>query len=209
MRILKIFFLSMGFLSLLGCAVKAKVSNEYQLSKYSAKQYAAKSEHITLLITAPDAVAGYQTDEMLYTNKPFKVESFAKNAWTSPPAEMLYPLMTQSLERSGYFHAVATSAYSEAADYRLDTQLLSLQQNFLKKPSTLEFAVKIVLTNVNDNKVLASRIISQQIPCPMDTPYGGVLAANKATEHFTATTTNFVLSHIKHEHQYREPIAKK
>lgn len=199
MRILNILFLSLGSALISGCAVKATVSNQYQLSKYSSK-HSSNSGQTTLLVTTPDAVAGYRTSSMLYMKNPFKIETFANNAWTNPPADMLYPLITQSLERSGYFHAVASSSFSEDADYRLDTQLLSLQQNFMKKPSTIEFSVKIALTNINANKVLASRIISLEIPCPMDTPYGGVVSANKATEQFTAITTDFVLSHIKHDY---------
>lgn len=199
MRVFNLLFLGMGFLFIIGCSpVKTTVTNQYQLSNYSAKQFASSPRHTTLLITAPESVAGYQTEEMLYIKKPFKVESFANNAWTNPPADMLYPLMTESLQRSGYFYAVASSPYSEAADYRLDTQLLRLQQNFLKKPSEIEFAVKVVLTRVKDNQVMASKLISQHIPCSMDTPYGGVLAANKAAQQFTAVVTEFVLFHVKH-----------
>jgi cholesterol transport system auxiliary component len=110
---------------------------------------------------------------------------------------MIYPLMVQSLQKTGFFHAVMSSTYSLGADYRLDTQLLSLEQNFIKKPSVLEFSAKVVLTNITDNKVIASRIINQQIPCPSDTPYGGVIAANKATRQFTEIMTGFVVSHLK------------
>ena len=84
----------------------------------------------------------------------------------------------------------------------MDTQLLTLEQNFLRKPSVIEFSVKVVLTHVSDNKVIASRIISEQIACPADTPYGGVIAANKATLQFTAIIADFVVSHIS-------PVAKK
>ncbi len=142
-------------------------------------------------------MAGHQTDQMLYVKKPYQIEAFVKNEWVSPPAEMLYPLLVQSLQRSGYFYAVASSLYNVEADYRLDTQLLNLEQNFLKKPSAMDVTVKIVLTRVADNKVIASRIISQHIACPMDTPYGGVIAANKATLQLTATVTNFVISNIQ------------
>ncbi|MDI1352129.1 MAG: ABC-type transport auxiliary lipoprotein family protein, partial [bacterium] len=179
--------------------VKLPVTNEYQLNAFSAKQLIAKPRHLSLLVTLPEAVAGYQTEAMLYVKKPFQLESFAKNAWTSPPAEMLYPLLVQSLQRSGYFYAVSSSAYSEKVDYRLDTQLLSLEQNFLNKPSKLIFSVKAVLTRIDDSKVIASRIITQQIPCSSDTPYGGVVAANKASLELTATIAQFVVSNIKHE----------
>ncbi|WP_035889026.1 ABC-type transport auxiliary lipoprotein family protein [Legionella norrlandica] len=187
-------------LALISCSpVKVPVTNEYQLTAYSTKQFVAKPQSVTIQVTAPEAVAGYQTEEMLYMKKPYKLEPYAKNAWTSPPADMLFPLLVQSLQRSGYFYAVTSSPYSEKADYRLDTQLLSLKQNFIKKPSVLEFSAKVVLSHVDDNQILGSRIISLQIPCSEDTPYGGVIAANQATLRFTAAVADFVISHIKHD----------
>ena len=110
---------------------------------------------------------------------------------------MLYPLLVQSIQRTGYFRAVSSSPYTQGADYRLDTQLLHLEQNFLKKPSSLELSLKLVLTRVSDNKIVASRIINQNLPCPMDTPYGGVIAANKASLLSTEAVARFVISSIK------------
>lgn len=198
MKILNFIILSAGVFSLLGCSpVKTPISNQYQLNSYSVKKFVSKPSSRTLLVTAPEAVAGYQTEQMLYTNKPYQLEAFAKNAWSNPPADMLYPLLVQSIQRTGYFEAVASSPYSAKADYRLDTQLLSLEQNFLKKPSVIQFSAKIVLTRTDDSKVVASRIISEQIPCTADTPYGGVVAANKATQRFTAIAADFVVSNVK------------
>ena len=186
MRVLGILSIILVTTLFLGCsAIKLPVSNEYQLSAFSSKQYATKPQSVTLLVTAPEAVAGYQTEQMLYVNKPFQLEAFTQNAWSNPPADMLFPLLVQSMQRTGFFYAVASSPYNSQADYRLDTQLLALKQSFLQKPSLLEFSVKIVLTRVEDSKVIASRIISKQIPCSADTPYGGVVAANKASEQFT------------------------
>ena len=53
-----------------------------------------------------------------------------------------------------------------------------------------------MLTHVNDNRVIGSRIISEHVPCTQDTPYGGVLAANKATEAFTRTLSRWVVKQI-------------
>jgi cholesterol transport system auxiliary component len=198
MRKLIVFLIGVGALGIIACSpVSVSVSNQYQLSAFSAKQLAKKPMNITLLVTAPDAAAGYQTGQMLYVKRPFELDAFAKNAWINPPADMLYPLMLQSLQRTNLFEAVTSIAYTLGADYRLDTQLLVLDQNFLKRPSVLEFSAKMVLTRINDNKVLASRIINLQIPCATDTPYGGVIAANKATQQFTANLANFVVSHVE------------
>jgi len=200
MRVLSSVCFILGILTLMSCSpVKVPVTNEYQLTAYSTKQLTRKPRPITIQVTVPEAVAGYQTEEMLYMKKPFKLEPFVKNAWTSPPADMLFPLLVQSLQSSGYFYAVTSSPYSEEADYRLDTQLLKLEQNFIKKPSILEFSAKIVLTHISDNQIIGSRIVSLQIPCSQDTPYGGVIAANQATFRFTATATDFVVSHIKRD----------
>ena len=134
---------------------------------------------------------------MRYIQKPFELESFVHNAWVSSPASMIYPLMVQSLQRTGYFYAVASGPYVDKADYRLDTQIISLQQSFLKKPSVEELVVKAMLTHVDDNRIVASRIFRQQVNCPIDTPYGGVLAANKATQAFTAELSAFVINNVK------------
>ncbi|CAM2967517.1 ABC-type transport auxiliary lipoprotein family protein [Legionella worsleiensis] len=203
---MRIFNLFIMCLVLMSCSpVKTPVTNEYQLSSFSSRQWVAKPHHLSILVTAPEAVAGFQTEEMMYIKKPYQLEAFVKNAWASPPADMLFPLLVQSLQRTGYFYAVTSSPYSEQADYRLDTQLLTLDQNFLKKPSILEFDVKVVLTRTADNKVIGSQIISQHIPCQADTPYAGVVAANKASLQFTARAVAFVISHIKND----SGIAKK
>lgn len=199
MKKLAICFVSFIAVMLSACSpVRMSVKDQYQLSAYSAKPLVKKNRPITLLVTAPDAAGGYQTDEMLYINKPYELEAFAKNAWVNPPADMLYPLILQSLQRTNFFEAVTSNAYALGADYRLDTQLLFLNQNFLQKPSIIEFSVKIVLTHIDDNKVLGSHIIHLKVPCPSDTPYGGVIAANKATQQFTAELAHFVVSHIAH-----------
>ncbi|MGQ3891996.1 ABC-type transport auxiliary lipoprotein family protein [Legionella sp. CNM-4043-24] len=185
-------------LCLLACSpIKPAVSYQYKLGSFSGKQLATRASQHSILITQPEAVAGYQTEQMLYVKKTFEISSFANNAWISAPADMLFPLILQSIQRSGYFYAVASSPTSDQTDYRLDTQLIELQQNFLQHPSEIRLTVKVVLTHVSDNRVIASRVISQRIPCPMDTPYGGVIAANQAAERFTAELTRFVVSELK------------
>lgn len=192
--------------TLLGCSpVSMPISNQYQLNSYSTHYHAPSLSADTLLVTLPEAVAGYQTNSMLYFKKPYQLESFANNAWIDPPASMLYPLLIQSIQSSGYFAAVSSSPYTQGAEYRLDTQVLHLEQDFLAKPSVLIFSIKVVLTRVSDSKVLVSRILVQKVACTMDTPYGGVLAANKASYVLTEQVTRFIVSAIKHQ----EAIAKK
>lgn len=179
--------------------IKPTVTNQYKITSYSAKKELASPSSKSILISQPDAIAGYQTEQMLYTDKPFQLSSFAHSSWISPPANMLTPLIVQSLQHSHYFAAVAAGPNADQTNYRIDTQLIALQQNFLVKPSILEFSVQIVLTHVSDRRVVASRTFNERIPCPTDTPYGGVIAANKAARAFTAALTQYVINQIQQD----------
>jgi cholesterol transport system auxiliary component len=187
-------------LALTACsAVKIPVSNQYTLNAYSAKTLARHDAHLSILVSQPEALAGYQTEQMHYIQKPFELSTFANNSWISPPATMLYPLILQSLQKTRFFHAVASGPYADKADYRLDTQVMMLQQNFLIKPSAIDLVVKITLTHISDNRLVASRMISEHVPCPSDNPYGGVIAANEASKALTSTLSQFVISQIKQD----------
>lgn len=190
-----------GTLSLLAACspVKLPETNQYKLDSYSEKRLAGKFTRQSILITPPEAVTGYQTNQMLYIKQHFELSSFAHNSWVGPPADMLFPLIVQSVQRSGYFRAVSSSPNQELTDYRLDTQLIELQQNFLKKPSEVKLTVKVVLTNVHDGRVVASRVIQQHAKCPVESPYGGVVAANLAARQFTAELSHFIVMHVKRD----------
>ena len=191
-------------LTLIGCsAIKIPVANQYMLDAYSKKILVKNKTDVSILVSTPEALAGYQTEQMHYVQKPYELESFANNAWISPPASMIYPLILQSLQKTGYFHAVASGPYADRADYRLDTQVMMLQQNFLHKPSSIELVLKVALTHISDNRLVASRMISEHVPCTMDTPYGGVIAANQATQAMTSTLSHFVISQIRQDETKR------
>lgn len=176
-------------------AIKSPIVNRYKLTSYSSSKVAHTSS-TTLLVTPTAALDGYETDQMRYSTQPFTLNSYAKNNWISPPANMLYSLLIQSLQCSHYFSAVGSGAYFSKTTYRLDTQLIELQQNFIKKPSVLELKVKAVLTQVENNQIVASKTFSQDITCPQDTPYGGVIAANQATFRLTKDISNFVMNRV-------------
>lgn len=190
----KLYMLGLTLLSLVGCTPVKLPGNLYQLSAFSDKSYHTKARANTILVTPPDAVAGYQSSQMRYIKIPFLLASFSKNAWVSPPSDMIYPLLIKSLQKTHHFVAVSSGSYTDTADYRLDTQLLTLQQNFLTKPSRLEFTAKVVLTRVDNSQVIGSQLISIVVPCLEDSPYGGVVAANKAVWQFTDKVAKFVVS---------------
>lgn len=190
----KMLLLSSLFLT--ACEVKRPEVNHYQLTGYSTRIWAKTASHKTLSVTLTDAVDGFETNQMQYTVKPFELNSFSKNNWASPPANMIYPLLIQSLQRSGYFSAIASGNYVTKSDYRLDTQLISLKQSFIFKPSIIDLNIKAIVTRLSDNHVIGSHVFIVKVTCSQDTPYGGVLAANKATEIVTGKITRYVIRKV-------------
>ena len=177
--------------------IKVPVNNQYALESFSSAKTTNHKTRVSILVSPTEALSGNQTEQMHYIKKPFELEAFVHNAWISSPANMIYPLITQSLQNTGYFAAVVSGPYVDRADYRLDTQVIALHQNFLVKPSVVEFVVKVMLSHIADNRVISSRVISERISCTTDTPYGGVLAANKATQAFTAKVSKFIIAAVQ------------
>lgn len=197
---LRLIYLSLFSLLLLtsSCGpIKKPINNQYTLTLEHHKTHSHARTHSTLLITKPEAMAGYRTEEMLYVKQRFAREPFAKNAWSNPPADMLYPLLVQRFQSSHAFRAITSSPYADKADYRLDTQLIDLYQDFLPKQSIMRLLAKVTVTRVSDNHILASRLIAQNIPCPANTPHGGVISANQATSIFVEKTLDFVVKEVQ------------
>lgn len=117
--------------------VKNPIEHQYQLNAYSSEKVTHLPSSASLLITPTEAVNGYQTNEMRYSKEAYTLSSFTKNNWVSPPANMLYSLLIQSFRHCGYFSAISSGNYISKTTYRLDTQLLKLQQNFVKNQASL------------------------------------------------------------------------
>ncbi len=179
--------------------IKPTITNQYKISAFSSKRLDTSISNKSILVSQPEAVSGYQTEQMLYIDKPFQLSAFAHSSWIGPPATMLTPLIVQSLQNSHFFHGVASGPNSDKTDYRLDTQLFALQQNFIKKPSVIELTVQAVLTRVSENQVIGSRTFVERVVCPSDTPYGGVVAANKAARALTAQLSNYAVQQVKQD----------
>lgn len=146
----------------------------------------------TLLVSLPIASSGYQTTKMVYVETPYKLNAFANNRWVAPPSEMLLPLLAERIRSVGYFKAVVTPPFSGMTNYRLDTQLLVLQQEFMRPTSLVRFVMQVTLINNASSQVIASRRFQVMVSSPENNPYSGVLAANKAADVMSQRITQFV-----------------
>jgi cholesterol transport system auxiliary component len=138
----------------------------------------AGKRDVVLEIALPRAAPGFDTPRIVYVQRPYELDSFARHRWAEAPARMLAPLLTQALERSGAFRAVVQAPTAVPADVRVATELLRLQQNFAPRPSRVEVVLRVQLVDVRARRVLATRTFEDDEPAPTDDALGGVAAAN-------------------------------
>lgn len=148
----------------------------------------------TLLVNMPRAEPGFDSPRMVYISRPFELSYYATNQWAENPARMLATLLVQSLEQSGTWRAVVHVPTSVKGDYRLDSQGLVLQQEFLQQPSRVRLAVRLQLVALGDQKVVGTKWFELLEPAESEDAYGGVLAANRAVEHLLDQATVWVTS---------------
>lgn len=180
-----------------GCSLKPvqySPTQTYVLNP-SIPTITAKPTQLTLLIEAPKATQAFDTTQMAYVNKPYQLTYFSYNQWADTPAQMLQPLLVQTLQSTNHFHAVIATANSTKYDLVLKTTVLQLQQSFLQKPSQIQFNVRVQLVNNTSHQVIETQQFNVAESASEDTPYGGVVAANKATEKLLQQITQFCLAH--------------
>ena len=199
-RVFLLALLSVILLS--GCGLKplaVKPSMQYTFTTWpkttSFPEKAATNK--TLLVSAPIAAPGYQSSKMVYVTVPYELRAFADHRWVAPPADLLLPLLSNRLRAAGYFKAVVTPPFSGAVTYQLNTQLLTLQQEFMQPESSVRMAVEVTLIRTDTGAVVANRVFETIIPASTNNPYGGVLAANKAAHQLLDKIALFVVKRAR------------
>lgn len=135
-----------------------------------------------LVVSAPLAQAGVDSPRMVYLLRPHEVSAYATHQWTDTPARMLVPLLVQALERTGAWKVVVPAPTAVRAEYRLDSELLALEQQFFQQPSRVRLALRARLVELKSRRVLGTRGFEVVEEAPSDDADGGVTAANRAAE---------------------------
>lgn len=182
MRVMMLLF---PIIVLSGCSVFSPVQTgpvtKYALDTTPQSIVRKSSNRMTLLVTQPESNPIYNTADMAYTTRSHQVSYFAKNSWVDKPGKMLQPLITQTLQNTGYFHAIVTPPFSGQYDFSLNTQLVELEQDFFGGRSVVNLIVRAQLVKKSNGHVIAAKQFAVSEPAPQNNPYGGVVAANRAT----------------------------
>jgi len=187
MKNIKNLLVMLGVLFLSSCSlfspVKMDSGSSYML--YRSPDYLPKKpmRSASIMVNMPDTNPAYDTTQMAYTTQAYQVAYFSKNSWAETPAEMLEPLIVQTLQKAKYFKTVAAIPFVGRANFLLNTKILILEQDFTRSPSIIRFKLRAQLSNVQTGQVVGTKefTISQEVR--QNTPYGGVIAANAAVAH--------------------------
>lgn len=156
-----------------------------------------KTTPYTLFVSKPVANAGYDSRAMIYIIKPYQLRSYAYNQWVDTPANMIMDVLTDHLQQSNYFHAVTFPPSSSRSDFRLNTQIIMFQQEFLQPISQFHLILQVTLINNKTQKALATRRFESIIDATGNDPYSGVLAANLAANKIGIEVTKFCTQFVR------------
>jgi cholesterol transport system auxiliary component len=134
----------------------------------------------TLIVNSPKATAGFDTRRMMYTRSQHQLEYFARSEWVDTPSHMLQPLIVSAVEKTHSFGAVIPKLPATRTNLRLESEILSLLQDFSTEPSTIRFTFRATIINNATGQVIALREFHEAVTSQSDDPIGGAKAANVA-----------------------------
>lgn len=144
-----------------------------------------------LIVSPTRAAPGFDSQHIVYVRVAHQLEHFAHSEWVDTPARMLTPLIVSAIERTGRFRAAGASTSGIAADLRLDTEVLRLQQEFGDTPSRVRLTLRATLSDNVTRQVISWQTFDETVPAASDDPYGGVVAANLAVQHVMAQLAGY------------------
>ena len=145
----------------------------------------------TLIVAMPRAAAGFDTPRIVYLRRPHELAFFADSQWVDTPAQMLAPLIVRALQAHGDFAAVVAAPSTARGTWRLDTELIRLQQDFGSLPSTVRLTLRAVLIDSRTQAVVASEVFDANVAATRDDASGGVGAANQAVREVLVELARF------------------
>ncbi|MFM9925210.1 ABC-type transport auxiliary lipoprotein family protein [Variovorax sp. H27-G14] len=144
-----------------------------------------------LIVNPTRSAPGFDSQHIVYVRVAHQLEHFAHNEWADTPARMLTPLIVSAIERTGRFRAAGASTSGIAAELRLDTEVLRLQQDFGETPSRVSLTLRATLSDNTTRQVISWQTFDETVPAASDDPYGGVVAANVAVQQVMAQLARY------------------
>jgi cholesterol transport system auxiliary component len=162
----------------------------------TSPQSPAPASAPSLLLSLPRAAAGLDTRLIAYQRMSpptrLQTEFYSRSEWLDTPPRLLAPLLLRALDATGAFSAVLMAPAFTPTRWRLDTELLRLQQEFSPTaPSQLRLTLRATLIDSAGRRVLATREFDLREPATSEDAAGAVAAARVAAQALARGLANF------------------
>jgi cholesterol transport system auxiliary component len=147
----------------------------------------------TLLVLVPETMPAYATTQMAYSTQAYQIAYFTRNEWAETPAQMIQPLVVQTLRNTHYFSEVLSPPYFGRHTFGLRIEILELKQDFTSEPAMLQLAMRVSLGREETNQAVATKELLVSQPIKEKNPYAGVVAANEAMRTLLRELAKFVV----------------
>lgn len=145
-----------------------------------------------IMVALPHAWPGLGSVNIAYVKRAHEINYYAHSEWADTPTRMLEPLFIHALEASGDFGAVVGSGSTVLTELRLDSDFVTLEQDFTHTPSQGVVVLRVQLVDLQHDKVLGSRTFKAEIPAGSEDATGGVAAMNKALQQVLGEVVGFI-----------------
>lgn len=182
-----------------GCSVLPEaepVSIEQYVLEYTPDSPATRNaaEDVpVLIVTTPSAHGGYDSYRIAYMKQAYGLRYYTRSRWADKPARMLAPLIADAMQASGQYQALYSTPGALAADYRLDTELIRLHQDFTRQPSVVRITFRAQLIDLQTHRVVATQQFDLYETAATEDAYGGVVAANVAVNRLLDELAQFCM----------------
>ncbi|MDG4553731.1 MAG: ABC-type transport auxiliary lipoprotein family protein [Candidatus Competibacter sp.] len=188
-------------LALSGCLLpqdKSPPRQDYLLEAATfAPPPARRAANKILLVATPRAAPGFDSDRIAYRREPLKLDYYNDSGWSDTPARMLLPILVRAFEATGAFKAVVSPPAPGLTDFRVDVDVIRLQQEFMTQPSKVRLSARIKVLDMRSGQVLGTQVFEAVEPAPSEDADGAVRAANAAVGKVLGEMIPFALQYMR------------
>ncbi|MGP8153978.1 MAG: ABC-type transport auxiliary lipoprotein family protein [Smithella sp.] len=187
-----------------GCAVGGKP--QYEVENYLLSYSAPSFDKLDRLNTSIkfnrfSIAAAYNSDDMIFRNDPYSIDSFNYSRWAVNPADMIADSLLRDIRGSGLFRAVFSRYEMDDGQFIISG---SIEEFFLRidKSNKTAFVSIIISLQETREKETGKRMIFQkkyfrEEPLQESSPRGYCQAASEAVRIISEQITKDVYTNIK------------
>jgi cholesterol transport system auxiliary component len=190
-----------GAIMLTGCSfmspVKIDAESGYVINTAPNHVVRSHMNAHTLLVMQPETNPVYNTTRIAFTNRPYQISYYSHSHWIESPADMLAPLIAQTLQKTGHYKSVISPPFSGVYGFALRTQIKTLEVDYTRAHPALIMVIQSHIMRASDSRLLASREFKAAVPLHQCSPFGAVVAANSAA---AKLLTEMAAWSVRHTH---------